>query len=107
MRSLREMTRSFRAHPGFAVAVLITLALAGLIGLMVFLMQLQPGFMGMAHGTEPAHRIHFPHMSAGWQTTWADGCGCSKVYRPRSIASSWQIGYDPRGTETRPYAALP
>jgi hypothetical protein len=25
---------------------------------MVFLMQLQPGFMGMAHGTEPHHRTH-------------------------------------------------
>jgi hypothetical protein len=56
--SLREMKDSLRAHPGFAVAVLVTLVVAGLIGLMVFMMQLQPGFMGMAHGTEPHHRIH-------------------------------------------------
>jgi hypothetical protein len=58
MRSLRETVHSLRAYPGFALTVLITLALAGLIGLMVFLMQLQPGFMGMAHGTEPEHRTH-------------------------------------------------
>jgi hypothetical protein len=55
---LRQWMHSLRAYPGFAFALLITLALAGLIGLMVFLMQLQPGFMGMAHGTEPQHRTH-------------------------------------------------
>jgi hypothetical protein len=49
---------SLRAHPGFTLAVLITLGLAGLIGLMVFLMQVRPGFLGMAHFTQPAHRIH-------------------------------------------------
>jgi hypothetical protein len=58
MHALRQLMRSLRAYPGFATALLITLALAGLIGLMVFLMQLQPGFMGMAHGTEPEHRTH-------------------------------------------------
>ncbi len=49
---------SLRATPVFAFAVLITLGVAGLIGLMVLLMQLQPGFMGMAHFTEPHHRVH-------------------------------------------------
>jgi hypothetical protein len=58
MHSLREMKHSLRAYPGFTLAVLVTLGLAGVIGLMTFLMQLQPGFMGMAHGTEPQHRIH-------------------------------------------------
>jgi hypothetical protein len=58
MHALRQLMRSLRANPGFAAALLITLALAGLVGLMVFLMQLQPGFMGMAHGTEPEHRTH-------------------------------------------------
>jgi hypothetical protein len=53
-----EPVPSFRAHPGFALAVLITLGLAGLIGLMVFLMQVRPGFLGMAHFTRPHHRIH-------------------------------------------------
>jgi hypothetical protein len=56
--SLREMRQSLRAFPGFALAVLIALGLAGLIGLMVFLMQLRAGFLGMAHFTEPSHRIH-------------------------------------------------
>ncbi|MBI2912206.1 MAG: hypothetical protein HYY05_08685, partial [Chloroflexi bacterium] len=50
--------QSLRASPIFAVAVLLTLGIAGLIGLMVLLMQLQPGFMGMAHGTDPSHRTH-------------------------------------------------
>lgn len=58
MRALREVMQSLRASPGFALAALITLGLAGLIGLITFLMQLQPGFMGMAHGTEPHHRTH-------------------------------------------------
>jgi hypothetical protein len=58
MGSLREVKESLRAHPGFALAVLITLGLAGLIGLMTFLMILLGGFLGMAHFTEPHHRIH-------------------------------------------------
>jgi hypothetical protein len=58
MRSLREMKESLRSHPGFAVAVLVTLGLAGLIGLMTFLMILLGGFLGMAHFTEPHHRTH-------------------------------------------------
>ena len=49
---------SLRASPVFALAVLTTLGIAGLIGLMVLLMQLQPGFLGMAHGTDPHHRTH-------------------------------------------------
>jgi hypothetical protein len=52
------MMRSLRDYPGFALAVLITLGLAGLIGLMVFLMQVLGGFLGMAHFTEPQHRTH-------------------------------------------------
>jgi hypothetical protein len=58
MHSLREVRHSLRAHPGFAVAALITLGVAGLIGLMTFLMILLGGFLGMAHFTEPAHRTH-------------------------------------------------
>jgi hypothetical protein len=58
MGSLREVKESLRGHPGFALAVLITLGLAGLIGLMTFLMILLGGFLGMAHFTEPPHRIH-------------------------------------------------
>jgi hypothetical protein len=49
---------SLRASPVFSLVVLVTLGVAGLIGLMVLLMQLQPGFMGMAHFTEPHHRVH-------------------------------------------------
>lgn len=49
---------SLRASPVFSLLVLVTLGLYGLIGLMVLLMQFQPGFMGMAHGTEPHHRVH-------------------------------------------------
>lgn len=49
---------SLRASPVFALAVLVTLGLAGLNGLMILLMQLQPGFLGMAHFTELSHRIH-------------------------------------------------
>jgi hypothetical protein len=52
------VSSSLRASPIFALVVLVTLGIAGVIGLMVFLMQLQPGFMGMAHGTEPHHRVH-------------------------------------------------
>jgi hypothetical protein len=58
MHSLREMRHALGAHPGFALAVLVTLGLAGLIGLITFLMQLQPGFLGMAHGTQLSHRVH-------------------------------------------------
>jgi len=53
-----QMKRSFRASPGFSLAVLITLGLAGLIGLMTLLMSVLGGFLGMAHFTEPQHRIH-------------------------------------------------
>ena len=52
------MKRTERAPPLFKLTVLITIGLAGLIGLMVLMMQLQPGFMGMAHFTERHHRIH-------------------------------------------------
>lgn len=58
MHLLREMKHSLRASPIFAVFVLLTLGWTGVIGLMVFLMMLQPGFMGMAHGTQPSHRVH-------------------------------------------------
>jgi len=50
--------RSLRAYPVFSLIVLATVVLFGLIGLMVLLMQLRPGFMGMAHGTELHHRVH-------------------------------------------------
>src|ERR687896_84896 len=49
---------SHRSSRVFVLAVLVTLALAALNGLMVLLMQLQPGFMGMAHFTEVSHRVH-------------------------------------------------
>jgi hypothetical protein len=42
----------------FLLAVLLTLALAGLFGGMVVLMNVQPGFMGMTHFTEEHHRVH-------------------------------------------------
>jgi len=50
--------RFARDSLAFSLVVLVTLALFGLIGLMVLLMQFQPGFMGMAHGTELHHRVH-------------------------------------------------
>jgi hypothetical protein len=50
--------QALRASPVFVLAVLVTLGLAGLNALMVVLMQLQPGFMGMAHFTEEHHRAH-------------------------------------------------
>jgi hypothetical protein len=56
--SLREVRHTLRSYPGFALVVLITLGLAGLIGLMVLLMQVLGGFLGMAHFTEPQHRTH-------------------------------------------------
>ena len=58
MQSVRETVRSLRAHPGFTVTVLVTLAVAGLIGLMTLVMVVQPGFMGMAHFSGTDHRIH-------------------------------------------------
>jgi hypothetical protein len=56
--AVREIGNSLRSSPGFGAAVLLTLAFAALIGGMVIAMQLQPGFMGMSHGSEPHHRIH-------------------------------------------------
>lgn len=58
MHSLREMMQSFRASPVFVLAVLLTLGAAGVVGLMVVIMQFQPGFLGMAHFTDPRHRTH-------------------------------------------------
>jgi hypothetical protein len=58
MNAVREVLRSLRAWPLFAFFVLLALGLTGVIGSMVLVMQLQPGFMGMAHGTEPHHRVH-------------------------------------------------
>lgn len=64
MHALRETMRSLRSSPVFALSVLITLAYAGLIGLMVALMALRLGFLlpgpfaQMAHFTEPHHRVH-------------------------------------------------
>jgi hypothetical protein len=52
------MRQSLRAYPRFSLVALITLGLAGLIGLMVLLMQVRPGFLGMAHFTQPSHRTH-------------------------------------------------
>jgi hypothetical protein len=80
------MMHSVRTYPGFALAVLITLGLAGLIGLMVFLMQLQPGFMGMAHGTEPAHRTH--DLTYGFLFTTAVVGMIAQLRRPsKNVAS--------------------
>jgi hypothetical protein len=56
--AVREMLHALRASPIFAVYALVTLGIAGVIGGMTFVMALQPGFMGMAHFTEPGHRIH-------------------------------------------------
>lgn len=47
-----------RRWTGFSVVVLVTLGLAGVFGLMVFGMILQPGFMGMKHFSEAHHRLH-------------------------------------------------
>lgn len=49
---------SLRASPVFSLVVLVTLGISGSIGLMVLLMQIQPGFIGMAHFTQPHHRVH-------------------------------------------------
>lgn len=58
-----QLTRSLRASPVFVLAVLLTLALAGLNGLMVVLMNvapdLLPGPLGqMRHFADPGHRVH-------------------------------------------------
>ncbi|MPZ24521.1 MAG: hypothetical protein GEU28_13540 [Dehalococcoidia bacterium] len=64
MRPLREMMQTLRASPVFVFAVLLTLALAALNGLMVILMALRldfllPGaFARMAHFTTEIHRTH-------------------------------------------------
>jgi hypothetical protein len=64
MTARREMMRSLRAAPGFALALLITLAAAGFNGLMVGLMAVRldfllPGpFAEMTHFTELHHRVH-------------------------------------------------
>jgi hypothetical protein len=80
MNSLREVRRSLRANPGFSLAVMITLGLAALIGLMVFLMQVRPGFLGMAHGTEPSHRTH--DLTYGFVFTTAVVGMLSQLRRP-------------------------
>lgn len=55
---VREAVATVRARPFFAFFVLLALVWTGVIGLMVFMMQLQPGFLRMAHFTEPHHRTH-------------------------------------------------
>lgn len=62
MALLREIGRSLRAAPVFALAVLVTLVLAGFNGSMVVLMNLPGGAPGgfgqMTHFQEPHHRTH-------------------------------------------------
>ncbi len=64
MSALRETMHSLRAAPVFAAFVLLTLALVGLIGLMVSLMALRLNFLlpgplaRMGHFTEAQHRVH-------------------------------------------------
>lgn len=63
MQSVREIMQTLRASPVFALAVLLTLGLAGLNSLMVGLMNLAPGalpggFARMAHFTGLDHRVH-------------------------------------------------
>ena len=58
MHALRDMRQLLRASPVFTLSVLVILAVAGLIGLMVLLMQFLPGFLGMAHFTQSSHRTH-------------------------------------------------
>lgn len=61
---LGDTLRSLRARPVFAFYVVVTLAVAGYIGLMVGQMALGldlflPGLFGqMAHGTTESHRVH-------------------------------------------------
>jgi hypothetical protein len=52
------MTRISWRRLVFSLAVLLTIGLAGVFGGMVVLMNVQPGFMGMSHFSEPHHRIH-------------------------------------------------
>src|SRR5262245_3547411 len=47
-----------RSSARFVWAVLATLGLMALSGLMILLMQVKPGFLSMAHFREPHHRIH-------------------------------------------------
>ena len=60
----RETVHSLRSSPLFALFLLLTLAVVGLIGLMVAVMALGLGsslpgpFAHMGHFTEPHHRIH-------------------------------------------------
>jgi len=64
MHVLRETSRTLRASPVFGFYVLVTLAVAGYIGLMVGQMALGidvflPGlFRAMTHGTTESHRVH-------------------------------------------------
>lgn len=62
MDALRDIVRTLRASPLFALALLLTLAAATFNGLMVSLMMLEldlPGAFGqMTHFQEPQHRIH-------------------------------------------------
>lgn len=84
----REIRQSLRAHPGFGLAVLITLGLAGLIGLMVFLMQVVPGFLGMAHFREPHHRVH--DLTYGLLFATAVVGLVAQLRRPsRNVAGMW------------------
>ncbi|MCQ3973427.1 MAG: hypothetical protein DPW09_08290 [Anaerolineae bacterium] len=57
--SLQRATEAFGwRRIAFLLVALVTLGVAGLIGLMTFLMILQPGFMGMAHFSGVHHRVH-------------------------------------------------
>lgn len=86
--AVREIRQSLRAHPGFGLAVLITLGLAGLIGLMVFLMQVVPGFLGMAHFREPHHRVH--DLTYGLLFATAVVGLLAQLRRPsRNVAGMW------------------
>jgi len=62
MVAIRDIGRTLRASPLFALALLLTLLAAGFNGLLVSLMMLQvdlPGAFGqMTHFQEPGHRIH-------------------------------------------------
>ena len=55
---LRDVLHSLRGSPIFALFVIITLAIAGVIAGMTAVMIVQPGFMGMAHFSELSHRTH-------------------------------------------------
>jgi hypothetical protein len=80
-----QAKRSFRASPGFSLAVLITLGLAGVIGLMTLLMSVLGGFLGMAHFTEPQHRVH--DLTYGFLFTTAVVGLLAQLLRPsRNIA---------------------